>query len=336
MNKTSPGFTLVETLIAVFIFSLMATAMAAIIVHLYQSYAFSWQQTQAIDEAQRGAKTMLREIREARTGADGSYPIEKAGDSEFIFYSDIDGDGLVERVRYFLGGTSRQQEIKTCVSFTRGGSCSVVFSDFYQGILEEAQARVGIEGDFGWSIEYAEIFADGAKIDNFCDGWGECNDCAGTWQGTKTFDIFQQAQDNYIQFIADTSWWADPICYWEEPGHSMKARFELFWTETVTGQERQLKKGVIKPTGFPPVYPSDQEEIVILSHYVQNKIDDPETKLFVYFDKNGEEILEYPARPEQTRLLGVSLIINVDPARAPRDYRLESKVKLRNLILDDY
>ena len=54
---------------------------------------------------------MVKEIREARGGDDGSYIIEKADDFEFIFYSDIDKDELTERVRYFIEGTDFKKEV---------------------------------------------------------------------------------------------------------------------------------------------------------------------------------------------------------------------------------
>ena len=277
---------------------------------------------------------MLREIREVQTGEDGSYIIERAGDSEFIFFSDIDKDNKIERVRYFLGGTSSKEAVRECVSYIDGGSCSVVFSDFYSGTLEQALVQVSIEGDFGWTREYAEIFADGFKLGDLCSSSGACTDCPGFWQGTASFDVTDQAQDNFIQFIANASSEVDNFCDWQEPNHSMKARFVLSWTETASGQEMEFKKGVIEPTGDPPTY-SGEEKITILSAYVQNKVDDPQKYLFRYFDANGQEITEYPARPEETRLMQVSLIINVEPNRDPGDYTLESKVQLRNLKLGE-
>jgi len=36
----------------------------------------------------------------------GSYPIETAGITAFTFFSDINSDGLKERIRYFLSGTT--------------------------------------------------------------------------------------------------------------------------------------------------------------------------------------------------------------------------------------
>ncbi len=64
---------------------------------------------------------------------------------------------------------------------------------------------------------------------------------------------------------------------------------------------------------------------------MQNKLEDAQKYLFKYFDKNGLEITEYPARPEQTQLMQVSLIINADPNRRLEDYNLTSRVQLRNL-----
>jgi len=327
----SKGFTLIEMLIAIAIFGLLAGALFGLIPFLYKINTYAWNQTYAIEEARRGIKVMIREIREARAGGDGSYAIEKAEDSEFVFFSDIDSDGKIEKVRYFLGGASSKEETQDCVTYVDGGSCSVVFSDFYNGTLEQAQIQVSVEGDFGWTPELAEIFVDGFELGELCKSQGECADCPGFWQGTASFDVTAQAQDNFLQLTADASKQVDNFCNWQEPGHSMKAQFILSWTETASGQEMEFKKGVIEPVGTPPAYPEDEEEISILSTYVQNKLDDPQKYIFRYFNASGEEIIEYPARPEETRLMQISLIINFEPNRDPEDYTLESRVQLRNL-----
>ena len=87
--KINKGFTLVETLMVIFIFALIMGTIYSGVTALYKTYNYGWQQSQAIEEARRGIETMTKEIREADSGDDGSYPIEKAGDNEFIFYSDI-------------------------------------------------------------------------------------------------------------------------------------------------------------------------------------------------------------------------------------------------------
>lgn len=332
LKKEGKAFTLIETLVVITIFGLIMGALFTLIPFLYRIDTYVWHQAHAINEARRGVKVMIREIREAQTGEDGSYVIEKAGDSEFIFFSDINQDNKVERVRYFLGGISSREEVKECVSHIDGGSCSVIFSNFYNGVLKQAHVRVSIEGDFSWTREYAEIFVDGFKLGELCKGFGECNDCPGFWQGTATFDVTDQSKDNFIQFTADSSVRVNNFCNWQEPNHSIKAKFVLLWTEVIPGQEMKLKKGVIEATGNPPTY-SGEEKITILSAHVHNKTGDPPKPIFRYFDANGEEIIENPARPEETRLMQVFLIINVRPGRAPDDFTLKSKVQLRNLRL---
>ncbi len=100
------GFTLIETVITIFIFTLGLGGVAALVVNLYKSYNYAFQQSLAISEARRGLEAMVKEIREAKPGDNGAYIIEKADDYEFIFYGDIDRDLATERVRYFIEGTT--------------------------------------------------------------------------------------------------------------------------------------------------------------------------------------------------------------------------------------
>jgi Tfp pilus assembly protein PilV len=316
------ALTLIEAIVAIFIFSLVIGTVSGLILTVYRSHGFASQQSMAIEEARRGIEIMVKEIREAREGEDGSYPIEKADDKELIFYSDIDNDGKTERVRYYLGTISSQTLNQKCVTFTAGGSCQVNFSNFLAGTLKSAQLKVSVEGDLGSSNEYVEIFADGQKLGTLCQSG--CSDCAGSWQGTALFDVTSQALDNNLTFLADASSKVDSNCNWEEPNHKMKANFELSLTQEIQGIE--FKKGVIKSTGIPPTYPLDQEEVSIISSYVRNS-----PPIFEYFDQNGNKIESYPARLTETKLIRVYLVVNVDPHRPPNEFELESYVQLRNL-----
>ena len=98
------GFTLIETIVAIIVFTLALGAVFGLIMMAYQTQSYTWEQSQAIEEARRGVETMVKEIREARTGEDGSYTIYKTEDKEFGFYSDIDRDLDIEKVRYFIEG----------------------------------------------------------------------------------------------------------------------------------------------------------------------------------------------------------------------------------------
>jgi len=316
------GFTLIETIITIFIFTLLISAVFGLILMLYRTQNFAWQQSIAIDEARRGVETMIKEIKEAKQGENGSYPIELAEDKEFIFYSDIDNDGKVERVRYFLGTISSETRTQKCVTYLANGSCSVNFSDFLTGILKSAQLKVSTEGDLGSSNEYVEVFADGTKLGDLCQTG--CADCAGVWQGTAIFDVLSWAQDNNITFLTDASSAVDSNCNWEEPNHKMKANFEFSFTQENQGTE--FKKGVIEPVGTPATYPMDQEKVSVITSYVRNT-----PPIFEYFDQNGNKIIDYPARLIETKMMKVYLVVNVDPNQPPQNFELESFVQLRNL-----
>ncbi len=321
------GFTLIETLVSISVFTIIMGAVSGLVVMAYRNYDYILKQSIAIDMARRGIKTMVKEIREARTGDNGSYPIEKAENKEFIFYSDIDQDNETERVRYFLGSVSAGTQTQECVTFVDGGSCNVTFSDFLSGNIQSAQVIVSVEGDFGWSKETADISADGTVLGELCAL--ECSDCAAIWEGTTVFDITEQATDNNVQIIADSSSKVDENCGWIEPNHKMKVRFEFSWTEDIPSANHLFKKGIINPTGFPVEYPADQEMIQTITSYVRN---DP--PIFKYFDENGQELIEQPARLQDTKIMELDLIININPYREPQDFEIKSSVQLRNLKIE--
>jgi hypothetical protein len=60
-------------------------------------------------EAQSLLKTMVREIRSMEPSSTGSYPIESAGSTTVTFFYDTNGDGLRERIRYYLSGSNLQR-----------------------------------------------------------------------------------------------------------------------------------------------------------------------------------------------------------------------------------
>jgi hypothetical protein len=100
------GFTFVEVIVVISVTVLMGITMNSLIVNFYRDNAYLLQQTSAIDNAHRGLRISFEDLREASYGDDGSYPIQSAGTSSITFYSDIDGDGSVEKIRLYLSGTT--------------------------------------------------------------------------------------------------------------------------------------------------------------------------------------------------------------------------------------
>jgi prepilin-type N-terminal cleavage/methylation domain-containing protein len=103
---SSRGFTFMEMMVVIAIVTVVGISTTGMIQFFYQKNAFLLEQTSALDNARRAILDGVRTIREASYGDDGSYPIGTAATSTLTFYSDIDNDTLVERVRYtLLSGT---------------------------------------------------------------------------------------------------------------------------------------------------------------------------------------------------------------------------------------
>lgn len=107
----SKGFTLVEVIVASFIFCVITFGVTVFSSYYFKNYSFSFEQNQQQSIAQNGLTRMIKDIREARIGDDGSWPIVQADDNQFIFYSDVTNDGKADKVRYFLTGTILQKGI---------------------------------------------------------------------------------------------------------------------------------------------------------------------------------------------------------------------------------
>lgn len=321
------GFTLIEALVSISVFVLAMGAVTAAILQLYRTQFYTIRQADAVNEARKGIETLTKEIREGTTGADGAYVLAKTNDNEFTFFSDVDDDGVVERIRYFRGGTIRKSSTKECVTFTDGGSCGVNFSSFIIDTFSSAQVTVSVEGDFGAGNEWADISADGSFAGDVCKAG--CVDCANEWEGSQTFDVSSAASDNALDLAANATDKVNalPQCDWVDPNHAMKAKFDFAWTENLPTGATNLMKGVTKPAGDPAQYLDENETSAIISQYVRNADSSP---ILRYFDGDGNE-LTGSARPEQTTLMRVNLIINVDPNLESRNFELESDVQIRNL-----
>lgn len=99
------GFTVIEVLVASALLVILGAGFLGLQYIFSRSQTQAWQSYINIEEANRAAMTFAREIRNANESTIGSYPLVEAEDQHIIFYSDIDYDGTVERVRYTLSGS---------------------------------------------------------------------------------------------------------------------------------------------------------------------------------------------------------------------------------------
>jgi prepilin-type N-terminal cleavage/methylation domain-containing protein len=105
MNRAGrQGFTLIETVVAISMFTIVLVVLGA-----FQRNVFSLDRVLQIAltsqrEARQALKTMSAELRSASSSSTGAYPLAEVQPTSLTFYSDLDDDGLKERVRYFVDG----------------------------------------------------------------------------------------------------------------------------------------------------------------------------------------------------------------------------------------
>jgi hypothetical protein len=92
-------------MISTFIFASLIGAISAMFILYFKNSSFSFEEQQAVGTVEQTMTRMVRDIREARQGDDGGWPIISAADNELIFFSDVTNDGRADRVRYFIQGT---------------------------------------------------------------------------------------------------------------------------------------------------------------------------------------------------------------------------------------
>lgn len=100
------GITALEAVVWIGIFTTAMLAIVSTLIYFYRTHSYTIEQASAITSAQRGLEQVVRTIREGAYSSQGAFPIVSIGANDFVFYADIDGDPLIERVHYYLSGTS--------------------------------------------------------------------------------------------------------------------------------------------------------------------------------------------------------------------------------------
>ncbi|MHB1316643.1 MAG: type IV pilus modification PilV family protein [Minisyncoccota bacterium] len=111
--KYNRGVTLAELVISVAILSVIVYAVSIFQRDVF-SLSFSAQNNLSAQlDARHVIKQIIAELREASPSSLGGYPISLAGTSAITFYSDLNNNGVKERIRYFLLGTTLKKGVLT-------------------------------------------------------------------------------------------------------------------------------------------------------------------------------------------------------------------------------
>jgi type II secretory pathway pseudopilin PulG len=109
-RKTS-GFTVVELLVSLFIVSMVVVVLALFQTETFKKDRAFRARLVSIQEARLTLRRFLEETRSASPSSTGAYPISLAQADAFTLYSDVDGDAIKDRVRYFVSGGSLKKGV---------------------------------------------------------------------------------------------------------------------------------------------------------------------------------------------------------------------------------
>jgi Tfp pilus assembly protein PilW len=96
------GLSLVETVVTIAMATFAIIAIGSFTITFYRDHAYAIEQAFAVNSARKGVDRMVRDIREASFSDEGDFPIVSIGPYDIVFFSDIDHDDMIERVRFTL------------------------------------------------------------------------------------------------------------------------------------------------------------------------------------------------------------------------------------------
>lgn len=104
-QKQSSGFTLAETVVVVAITGALMVSTTMLFKDIFVDSRQGVAANGEVDQGRSMSSNFVNEIRNATSGADGSFALNQAGDSQIIFFTTYNGRGKVNRVRYYISGT---------------------------------------------------------------------------------------------------------------------------------------------------------------------------------------------------------------------------------------
>jgi len=101
-------------MVTILVVGIMASGILSVFVTTLRTFSTGQVRMQNQDEARLAMNQMTRYLRMASASESitttRSDAIETAAPQEVVFYADIDGDGIAEKVRYYLSGTTLRMQ----------------------------------------------------------------------------------------------------------------------------------------------------------------------------------------------------------------------------------
>lgn len=111
-QANSGGFTIIELLVSIAIFSVLIAITVTVLANVFFNSSQQFFALSNIDNAELVSNRFVNELRNATTGADGSYALSVADNNQIIFYSKGATSGAtVDRIDYYFSGNTLYEGI---------------------------------------------------------------------------------------------------------------------------------------------------------------------------------------------------------------------------------
>ena len=110
-QKKDAGFTLIEIIVVIFGFALIAWGVISLISNIFTINNQQGGLINGVDQARKLAYGIAFQLRNGQTGSDGSYVLASASPQQIIFFANLNSDQTVERMRYYVQNNQLWQGI---------------------------------------------------------------------------------------------------------------------------------------------------------------------------------------------------------------------------------
>jgi prepilin-type N-terminal cleavage/methylation domain-containing protein len=105
------GYTIVEMLVTIVIFTVLLMALYFMFSTFYRQQQNNISTLRAMENANRLMGNLGRELRQANRAENGNYILATVTAQTLSFYSDVDQDGSTEKVTYAFSGTDLRRTV---------------------------------------------------------------------------------------------------------------------------------------------------------------------------------------------------------------------------------
>jgi prepilin-type N-terminal cleavage/methylation domain-containing protein len=135
-NSRKSGFTIIEMMLVLSLVVLLLDISWTTYGNITNTNNFLAGDLRMQGGVRRAFSTMTAEIRSASLSSLGAYAIDNASSTAFVFYTDVDNDGLKEKIRYFFkNNTFKKGVLKPSGSPLVYNSANEIVSTFIQGVV---------------------------------------------------------------------------------------------------------------------------------------------------------------------------------------------------------